>query len=266
MAESKLRVVRYAKSRIAPLLVNPLVGRGVRSLARKPLDFHGVQVDLTDPAVTSRVAAALVFRTYESAEIRYAKRFLRGYSGTVIELGSSLGIVSAVIGKTIEDGSRLICVEANPRLSDRLHAFLRANVPTSIAVEVSSAAISATNGDILFVISTDTTASRLAEPEEVRGAVPVRGLPLEQLLADHQVAGPYAMVADIEGAEAFFISAPSASGLENCERLIIELHAVGDKPGNLETLATCLEERWSFHTLARYGNVLVADKAVDHNG
>jgi FkbM family methyltransferase len=171
---------------------------------------YGLTFDTRDPAITPQVEAQLFWQIYESAEIRFARRYLADCP-TVIDLGSIALDVMA------HDG-RLISVEANPKLLKSLRRNLAAHagdrefvvVHAAIAYGAPCAHLESHGQTLGGKISVDG------------GGVEVPATTLADLLTDHQV-GRYALLADIEGAERDMLEHDSLA-LERCDCAVVELH------------------------------------------
>lgn len=261
LAESQTRTAARAKSVAAKLLVNRWSGRAIRTFRPRQLEFHGVALNLADQAIADRVVASLFFKAYESAEIRYIERFLKGYSGTFVELGSSLGITSLIAARQLLPGSRMICVEANPGLAERLVTYLPPRLPRDIEAEVVSAAIAPVTGWVDFHVSEDSLASRLTEGSPRSDADQIQAITFDDLLSSRHVADDYFLLCDIEGAERYFIDSEESRALARCARVVIELHDSGGISGMcVDDLLSALRMKWGFDILARYGNVIAAER------
>jgi len=160
---------------------------------------------------------------YESAELRLIKHYLPA-TLDVVELGGSLGVVSAHIGRRLEPGRQLISVEANPALMHVLRANLTGNAPHVRASTHNFAVCSGPDRPEFVEVGfgDSNLAAWIAHPGDGGGSCWVPSVTLSDLLAWHEI-GSYALVSDIEGAEAgLFLSEQDA--LANCKLLIAELH------------------------------------------
>ena len=199
---------------------------------------------------TSR--ASLFWGFHEAQEIRFVHSHLPANSD-VVELGASLGVVSAHIARKLESGRRLICVEANPQLAASLRQTVLHNAPGA-EVEVIQAAIDYSGNDAVpFSITSDVLTSHIAE--DGAQAVHVPAITLAEVLNRHHI-GRLSLVCDIEGAEAQLLAQDSAA-LKGCETMIIELHATREASVNeLKSRLAGL----GFITRAERGPVLVLTK------
>ena len=62
--------------------------------------------------LSNKEAALIFFGIWESAEIRFSRRFID--TQIIVELGSSIGVTLGVLGKKFKD-VKFICVEASPK-------------------------------------------------------------------------------------------------------------------------------------------------------
>lgn len=181
--------------------------------------YAGIEVDLPPDA-------ALELR-YDVARGRYERheRHLIAHhlppGLPVIELGGSLGLVSAFIGSRLDPGVPMVIVEANPALI----GYCRANAPRGGGerpIEIVNAALAYGGAAVEFWVHRNTLGSRLA-PEGVseRDKVRVPAVSLAELAA--RFAGDYSLVADIEGAE-FDLFEREREALRRCAFAIVEHH------------------------------------------
>lgn len=211
----KLAVARIITSGSAGWLVGRALNHRIPS--------HGLVFDTRDPVVSPQVAAQLFFRLYESAEIRLVRRYLAG-ARTVVDLGSSLGIVAAHALDRMAPEGRIICVEPNPSLLPYLERTTRRHA-NGREVDVVHAAISYQDGDQpgLLDVRGSSVESRLNE-DPTSGTIEVPTLRLRDLVRRLDADEPFALVSDIEGAEAAMIL-EDGEALRRCSLMIAELHA-----------------------------------------
>lgn len=148
------------------------------------------------------------------------------------------------------EGGRLISVEANPFLIPTLTATLQVH-GLGRTVEVVHAAI-ADQARAQLAIGSRTWGSSLTQV----GGVEVPALSLNALLKERGV-DRYALVSDIEGAEAAFI-VDTDLDLEGCDRMVIELHDTvhHGRRVSASTMADELVRRHGFRLLERRSTVL----------
>jgi FkbM family methyltransferase len=208
----KLLAARIVASDMAGRLTGPLSGYRVR--------HHGLWFDVSDSDFPPQVRAQMLWGAYESAETRMIRSQLGG-SAAVVELGSSLGVVSAHIATLMAPGGRLVCVEANPALLPGLRKRLTARA-RCLQIDFVHAAITSYCGEAVLAVSPSTTGSRLGTVRPGDAAVAVPALTLREILRRTGI-GDFDLVCDIEGAEsAFLLQDPGALG--GCRRAVIELH------------------------------------------
>jgi FkbM family methyltransferase len=232
-----------AKQKLAQLLSSRPVGIVVGTATRHRVRNRGIAFDTRgwDP----RIEAMLTFRTYESAEIRFIRSFLKG-SQCAVELGGSHGVAGSHLLHVMAPDGRLTSVEANAHLVPALRKTLYAHAGQR-TVEVIHAAVTE-DPTARFAVSQNALESRVAP-----GGVPVLGLSLQSIVLR---AGfeDYALFSDIEGAEASFIF--RAGALKGCTRMVIELHDTHHEGRRVTADDMVVELRArGFHLLDRYGNV-----------
>ena len=239
------------KKAASAVLCHPLMGRLLGMVFGGRIPHRGARIEVPrggDP----RVNGALFWGTYESAEIRFVRQFIDG-ALDVVELGSSLGGVSSEIGRRLRSERRLVCVEANPDLIDLLRRNLAANVPHLQPLVLHGAISHGARPEVDFAIGDSNLSSHLGTAGARTQRVPA--LTLGSVVA-HARLGDFALVSDIEGAEASLFE-HEAAVLQRCRLLIIELHAVrfGGVDHTPDTLIRLIEQRTGLRLRARYGPV-----------
>jgi len=241
---------------LGDLICHPWVGRRIGRVFRERVPARGVVIATDSEVVNDRTKAQIFWGIYESAEIRFVKGHLRS-DLDVVELGSSLGVVSSHIAIALKPEARLVCVEANPELIPIIKANTLANA-AGAKVTILQRAIDYDPGrrQVLLQVSDNTAASRVSpESVSVADSVEVPTARLADVLKAQEI-GRYALVADIEGAEAGILL-NDAEALESCEQIIIELHdthyegreyCYGD-------LAEMIQNRHGFRAEAQHGPV-----------
>ena len=189
------------------------------------------------------------------------QRYLRS-DLDVVELGSSLGVVSSHIARKIGSSRRLICVEANSSLIEILKTNVILNRP-GITLSIINAAVCydcPSDGLASFEIQDDTTGSRLGGHDGEALKVPV--VRLDSIIMDHHIQ-QYSLVCDIEGAEMALVM-ESSDALRLCQQVIIEYHEAawnGERIGPGEFVRR-LEEKHGFHIVDQHGPVYVFERAA----
>lgn len=207
---------RTLKHVVAGLLTSVPVGKAIAALTGNRFRSRGLWVDTSYSGITPSIKAGLFWNAYESAEVRFVQRYLRT-DLPVVELGASLGVMACQIRKRIPPQQKLVCVEASPALNPVIEKNLALNGMDANTHVISAAIDYSGSATVTFCAGPDTLAGRKAE-----SGVAVPAMTLSALLAQHHIAD-YALVCDIEGAEAGFIL-HDAAALQRCRQLIIELH------------------------------------------
>ncbi len=214
------------KRLISPVLANARTGRLIARLTGNLIRHRGLVLDTSHPVITPEIKAALFWHGYESGEYRFIKRHLPR-NLDVIELGGSMGVISATIRRHIERDRRLVIVEADPRLADVLEGNLKRNRCTD-GVTIERTAISYSGeSHVSFALGPSSVSGRLADdsrPDEQTVTVPATTL---SGLAERHGFERFALVCDIEGVE-WDIFAADRDVLARAEMVIMELHA---RPG-----------------------------------
>jgi FkbM family methyltransferase len=242
------------KLRVATVVTGNGAGRVISALTGKRIRHQGLWFDTRSSDFTPRVRAQMFWGTYEGAETRMIRSFLRG-STAVVELGSSLGITSAHIASVMTPGGYLTCVEANPRLLPGLRERTSKRF-VNMRVDVVHAAVTDHCGSAVLTIAAHTVGSRLhTDQEPNHSTVEVPALTLNDVVRQNGMT-EFDLVSDIEGGEtAFLLQDPSV--LKNCRRAVIELHDTafrGRRVSVLDLLDGALSA--GFQVVERYGPVV----------
>jgi len=207
----------FIKLLITRFLCSSSVGKCIGIVFQNRIPHRGSKIQVPsggDP----RVNASLYWGTYESAEIRFIRKFLT-QPINVIELGSSIGGVSCEILKQISPSHKLVSVEANPNITAILKTNLDFNFPNNQTVLI-HAAISYSEGDtVSYSLGKSNLSSRIGTSGNVQN---VPTITLSKIVNDY-MQGPYALISDIEGAEVQIL-ANDKQALNQCSLMIIELH------------------------------------------
>lgn len=208
----------------------PMVGRLLRRAYGDELPHWGMRIPVGDPAFDEVVVSALFFSTYEFPEVLFVREHLRPLLD-VVELGASLGVVTAHAACMQAPGLRLIAVEANPDVLPVIREVVARTAP-SAKLTVVHAAIAYGQASVYFERS-EINSARVVDEPPPGDALKVRALTLRSLLREQEV-GDYALLCDIEGAEAGLLSEDSAA-LVRCQQVIVECHE-SSRQGTLWTL------------------------------
>lgn len=182
-------------------------------------DFHGVSVRLPRH-VDVAAANALIRGKYEQEEAALIAKYLPAEL-PVIELGGSLGVVSALIRSRLRPAVRHLIVEANPRLIDVCSANAAAGGQGD-ATEVIHGAVYYDGPVARFGIAKEVHASAVGQGGSAE-LVEVPAISLAELFRKLGSPERFVLVSDIEGAE-FDLFDHEAETLAHVELAIVELH------------------------------------------
>lgn len=252
------------KARVANLLCHPAVGRLIAAAASNRIRSGPLSIHTDGPTISPRTKAQIFWGIYESAEIRMLRNHLRA-DLDLLEVGSSLGVVSSHAIDCLSKDSRVVCVEANPNLIPVIRKNLESNHPTrSVTVLNRAVDYESAPGVTRMQITEDTAGSRLdrfagSETRTVE-EVEVQAATISSLVAENDLRD-YALVSDIEGAETGFIFA-DADELEGCKQIVIELHDTTYHGRELrwEDLLSELQGRFGFRVVDGFGPVHVLER------
>ena len=185
-------------------------------------------------------------------------RFLRS-DLDIVELGSGIGAVSLHLAKAQARDKRLICVEANPYLIDTMRKNFTFNVPWKQVAILNRALDYSGRGRA--GLNLDHNLGSHVEAGSNDQLVLVQTVTLKKLLDDFGI-GAFALVSDVEGAEAGMIL-EEAETLSRCRQMIIELHPAvyNGHPYSVDDLCQKIESMHGFALVAHRHGVHVFDKS-----
>ena len=241
---------------VAKLLCHPGVGHVIAQVYGRRIPFRGSRIAAPDDLVGGKQQAALFWNMYESAEARYIDRHLNR-TLDVIDLGASIGAVSSLIRRRVAPERTVVSVEANPALAAVARENLSRNAQGA-PFEVVNRAVDYTEGGqgvASFARRGFNLHGSLAGEQDADGETLDVPRTTVEALAKEFGFERYALVSDIEGAEAgFILGAPDT--LDGCQQIIIELHETMWQ-GQLWTVDALVErlQTAGFQLAHRYGPV-----------
>ena len=251
------------KGRVAAILSCSAIGRLLAVLLHDRIPNRGCVIDTSSPVIVPSIKASLFWGFYESPEIRFVQRYLRN-DLDVVELGSSIGVVSAHIARKMGQDRRLICVEPYSGLLDEIRINLALNAPRA-CYEIVHGAIDYSpehRDGVALAVGERNLGSRVvaAADAAAQACIRVPAVTLSDILAQHRIQS-YALVADIEGGEAGLLEHEEGA-LAQCQQLIIELHAAtyAGRPVGPEALDAALRSRHGFKLCDRRATVGVYER------
>lgn len=204
------------KTLFARAVKSELFGRLIGWAFHNRIPASGLKIETRN--VHPSINGSLLFRTYERAEIKFIKRYLRR-DLDVIELGANIGVVSSHIAKVCKS-SRLVCVEANPDVINTLEGNLSRNAGHLIYSIENAVLDYSENDSVAFYIGKANLASSVARITDKR--CDLSSISLSQILSKHNIKR-YCLVMDIEGTEIDLVLF-DRTALGGCQQIIAELH------------------------------------------
>ena len=204
------------------------------------------------------VRSMIFFGFYEGAEMRLIKQYLPA-NIPVVELGSSLGIVSSTAINCLDVNTPYTCVEANPFLKDYIDYNIKKFNPLKKNYNIINCAIAYnSNGFIDMHISKNNTESSIVQKGNSlkSNITSVKAITLVEIINE-----PFTLICDIEGAEIDVLT-NDAKALDNCKHLFIELHKTSylSKTFDINDLQNIIINQLGFLLVDRDGNVFYFKK------
>lgn len=237
------------------VLCNPLLGKLIGLTTGNVIRRGACSIDTGSDWIESATKARLFWGFYEDYELDFVRRYLPG-DLDVVELGSSIGVLSSHIAQRLLPERTLVCVEPNPHLIAVLDSNIRRNAPNSITRLLNIAVDYSGGAEVPLSISSNTAWSKvdIARRELAGECVMVKAKTLSAILTEAAISR-YALVCDIEGAEAGVIFADQAA-FDGCQHIIIELHdtELQGRPVAVEESRKEIETVLGFTLIARRSN------------
>jgi FkbM family methyltransferase len=246
----KYLIPQKLKQIITNFLTSSLFGRIIKLLNPKFNLFNGYY---NFSLVKNKEAAKIFFGIYESAEIRFVKRFVK--NKIIIEIGSSIGVTLGVILKSFFK-KNIFCIEPSKKNFGILKKinieFGNDNVKL-----INSAIDYSGRKHVLFKDASYTSSKIMAYKKNFNNSTyKVKTITLGEVIKKYQIKKYFTLIMDIEGSEAsiFFKDAKS---LNLCNQIICELHAC--KNFSIEDLVKKIQQI-NFILVERYNNVFYFKK------
>jgi FkbM family methyltransferase len=184
--------------------------------------YHGIKVEVPDGLKFS-FKRLIIQGKYEEPERRLIDRFLDP-AMPVLELGGSLGIVSAYVGSKLHPSTPFRIIEANPSVIST--CMTNANAArTGVRADVVNAAIAYSVKSIAFDANPNVHISRVVDDQNAHATnvIHVRATTLSAEADALAPKGHFTAIIDVEGME-LDIFENDAAGLQRCKLAIVEFH------------------------------------------
>ena len=186
-------------------------------------DYHGIKIHIPDDIPFS-IRKQLMQGRYEEPERRLIERFLDP-AQPLIELGGSLGVLSAYTGRRLLPETPYLVVEANTRVVEACRRNARTGRGPAGRVTVMNCALAYGVKEVSFPVSDHVHVNRLdaiLQKQLETMTVPAHTLAeLRGMLDDRP--GPFTLVMDIEGAE-YDVFTNDRAALGQCTLAVVETH------------------------------------------
>jgi FkbM family methyltransferase len=212
--------MKKIKSVIANFLESDFVGKLIGLIFQDKIPFNGTIIITKSGLITPSTKGAIFCRIYESAEVRFVKKYLK-QSYDVIELGSSIGVIACQVGKRIHRKNKIICVEANPYLKEVIEENLKYNKVESFEIISCAINYNTENEHVNFLCGKRNVDGRLSS-SEVHGSIKLPKSTLSSILKQFSIKD-FVLICDIEGSEVELLI-NDINSLDNCKQIIMETH------------------------------------------
>lgn len=185
---------------------------------RPTVRYRGLDVPVRRSGMASEIVEALLRNYYEDPEIRGIQQVVCP-GDRILELGSGLGIVTALAARAAGPGGRVLSFEANPELVADTLTFLGAHGIANVELR-NAVLVPDDDGARDFHRANSFAVGSLlgGDKRQSRDTISVPALHVGTVMAEFQ---PDVLVCDIEGGEAELVPAIDAKSLR---AVVIELH------------------------------------------
>ena len=186
---------------------------------KKTIQYHNLKVPLTREGMNSEIILDMKGEIDEYPEILGLKRALCG-GDRVLELGSGLGIITALAGRAVAPEGKVLSFEANLAMISDTKKFLAGHGISNVELRHSVLVPKAKKDEKRDFHLTHSFASNslLSKDNKFHEVVSVPAVQINDIVAEFK---PNVLVCDIEGGELELIPALDASGLR---AVVMELH------------------------------------------
>ena len=238
------------KKTIVRFFVNSFTGLIIKKINKKINLYNGI---FDYSLVSNHEAASIFFGIWESAEIRFAKRFAK--SKIIIELGSSVGVTFGTLANN-RDKTKFICVEPSKKNYKKL-LKLKQSIPKKNNEYIFlNKAIYYDSPNVNFEDTTTVTSKITKNNLKTIKSYKVSAVTLSQIIKKYSVKNQFTLISDIEGAEGniFF---KDVSSLKLCETIIVEIEKTKKYTIKQQILQI---KKLGFCAVEFYNNVFVFSK------
>lgn len=245
----KSLIPQNLKKLLLNIIVNSFTGYLIKNSNLKFNLFNGV---FDYKLVNNYQAALIFFGIWESAEIRFAKRFAK--SNIIIELGSSVGVTLGVLNN-VRSRTKFICVEASKKNYSKLKK-LKYIIKKKNKYILINKAIHYGSSYVNFHEHSTITSKISKRNLKTKKTYKVKSITLDKIIKQYFIRDNYTLICDIEGAEAeiFF---KDKNSLKLCETIIIEIERTITYTIKQQILQI---KKLGFKLIEFYGNVFVFRK------
>lgn len=180
------------------------------------IDYHGVDIPLSGTHIAPPIRDQLFDDDYERHEINAAQALIEK-GDRILELGTGMGVVTALLSRATGPRGRVLSFEANPHLIAPAAELFRRNSVTNVDA-VHGVLVPEEGGTRRFHFAEYFPEGSLRMPNSKLGEIEVPAFNLTEVLSNFR---PDILICDIEGAEADLIPAFDVTGLRAA---VIELH------------------------------------------
>lgn len=202
VAATRVMPANWFGLRLSMLLRKPLLQRCRRTKEGVDTELWGLRLRLYPADNGCEKGALFTPQMYDVTERAALKRAIAECSGqfVFIDIGANAGLYSLYVAAETRDRARIIAIEPNPAMIERLTYNLKTNMLRSITLV--PAAVIASEGDALLGLNPyDAGGTGLIALRPGHPAITIAGRPLAAILADAGIDRIDAIKIDIEGGE-----------------------------------------------------------------
>ncbi len=188
--------------------------------AQSAISYRGLTIPINRSGMNSEIVLAMAREHYEDPEIRGLQKCVKD-GDRVLELGSGLGVITALAGRAAAPSGQVLSFEANPNMIPDTMVFLKDHDITNVDLRHAVLVPNSAPGETRTFHLTGSFASSSLLVDDNRKNSGSIVVPTAQLMDVVTEFKPNVLLCDIEGGEAELIPALDASGLR---AVVMELH------------------------------------------
>ena len=214
---------------------NWLLGKFVELRGNRVV-VDGCIIHLDSPEIDTKLKVRFLTNRYEREERHFVNEYLANTTLPVIEFGASIGVISCITNKSLNNPEKHIVVEANPRLLSILQKNKEAN---RCKFEICHLALGYEDDEITFYLHDKFVGGSVQRA--TNNAVRVPSTSLQQIIETNHFNACH-VICDIEGGEIELVEHEIAILQAHTHLFIVSTHDFITGDESVQTLVKTLQD------------------------